>query len=175
MGHSSLTTVPATLALLPLLTPKLAPTGVAGRVGAAKVAGAVVTEVTDVGATGMADKNLGPVIVTKTWYDKEVSRLLSDDLFYRKIDIVPFTSMKRVLLSILDRHGRLLGDKLKSYILQYADVHDPANFKILPKVHKCPLVGRPIVASTKYVTTPASRFIDYTCPLCLLILRTPLI
>ena len=65
-------------------------------------------------------------------------------------------------MSILDRYGRSLGDKLRSYILQFADFHDPAYFKILPKVHKCPLVGRPIVASTKYLTTPASRFIDFT-------------
>ena len=58
-------------------------------------------------------------------------------------------------MSILDRYGRSLGDQLRSYILQFADVHDPAYFKILPKVHKCPLVGRPIVASIKYLTTHA--------------------
>ena len=62
----------------------------------------------------------------------------------------------------MERYGNSIGDKLKSYILQYADSHTPAHFKLLPKVHKCPLVGRPIVASTKYLTTPASRFIDCT-------------
>ena len=107
-----------------------------------------------------ADKNLGPTIVTDSWYHREVSRLLSDDKFYKKVDAVPFTSMKSKLISILERYGNSIGDKLKSYILQYADLHVPAHFKLLPKVHKSPLVGRPIVASTKYLTTPASRFID---------------
>ena len=82
------------------------------------------------------DKNLGPAVVTKAWYEKEVSWSLSDDLFYRKVDVVPSTSTKKVLVSILDRFGQSLGDKLKSYILQFADVHDTAYFKILPKVHK---------------------------------------
>ena len=109
-----------------------------------------------------ADKNLGPTIVTNYWYHKEVSRLLSDEKFYRKVEAVPFTSMKNKLISILERYGNSIGDKLKSYILQNADSHTAAHFKLLPKVHKCPLVGRPIVASTKYLTTPASRFIDCT-------------
>ena len=109
-----------------------------------------------------ADKNLGPTIVTNCWYKEEVSRLLSNVLFYKRVDTVPFISMKNALTSILERYGHSLGDKLKSYILQYADVHIPAHFKILPKVHKSPMVGRPIVASTKFLTTPASRFIDCT-------------
>lgn len=70
--------------------------------------------------------------------------------------------MKNTLISILERYGSSIGGKLKSYILQYADIHIPVHFKILSKVHKCPLVGRSIVASTKYLTTPASRFIDCT-------------
>ena len=109
-----------------------------------------------------ADKNLGPTIVTDVWYHREVSRLLSDENFYKKVEAVPFTSMKRNLISILERYGNTIGDKLISYILQYVDFHTPAHFKLLPKVHKCPMVGRPIVASTKYLTTPASRFIDCT-------------
>ena len=47
------------------------------------------------------------------------------------------------------------------YILQYDGNHYPAKFKVLPKVHKIPMVGRPIVASTKYITTPALKFIDH--------------
>ena len=93
------------------------------------------------------DKNLGPTIVTSSWYE-EVSRMLSDVLFYRRVDAVPFTSMKNALISILERYGHSLGDKLTSYILQYVDAHTPAHFKILPKVHKSPMVGKPIVAST---------------------------
>ena len=80
---------------------------------------------------------------------------------------MPFATMKRALLSILERYGQSPGEKLKLYIIQFADNHTPAHFKILPKVHMCPLVGRPIVASTSYLTTPASRFIDRTLSPCL--------
>ena len=75
--------------------------------------------------------------------------------------------MKAKLISILERYGKSLEDKLKTYILQYIINCAPAHFKILPKVHKRPLVGRLIVASTKYLTTPASRFVDYILSPCL--------
>ena len=68
-----------------------------------------------------ADKNLGPTIVTDSWYKEKVSRLLSDELFYNRVDVVPFVSIKNTLISILERYGSSIGDKLKSYIVQYAD------------------------------------------------------
>jgi hypothetical protein len=95
-----------------------------------------------------ADKNLGPTIVTNSWYIEEISRLL----FYKRVDTVSFATMKRALLSILERYGQSLGEKLKPYFIQYADDYTPVHFKILQKVHKHPLVGRPIVASTNYLT-----------------------
>ena len=107
-----------------------------------------------------ADKNLGPTMVTKFWYEKEISRLLSDEMYYEKVNAVPFAEMKSKLITILERYGVSIGEKLKTYILQFSNNHTPAHFKILPKVHKSPLVGRPIVASTKYLTTPGSRFVD---------------
>ena len=107
------------------------------------------------------DKNLGPALVTELWYKKEVSRLLSDEKFYERVSVVPFDAMKSNLITVLDRYGKSIGDKLKSFVLQFTDNCTLAHFKILPKVHKTPLVGRPIVASTNYLTTPASRLVDY--------------
>ena len=112
-----------------------------------------------------ADKNLGPTLVTTQWYEKEVSRLLGDELFYEKVSSVPFDAMKLRLITILDRYGKSIGEKLIRSVLQFSDNHTPALFKILPKVHKTPLVGRPIVASTNYLTTPASRLVDHFFPL----------
>ena len=108
-----------------------------------------------------SDKNLGPTIVTSDWYKRELVRLLNDDHFYNKVDVVPYTTIRDKLLLILKRYGSSIGDKVVKYILQFVSNHSPAKFKILPKVHKTPLVGRPIVASTRYITTPASRFVDY--------------
>ena len=92
------------------------------------------------------DKNLGPALTMKLWYKKEVFRLLSDEKFYERFSVVPFDAVKSNLITILD----------KSFVLQFADNCTLAHFKILFKVHKTPLVGRPIVASTNYLTTPAS-------------------
>ena len=108
------------------------------------------------------DKNLGPAIVSDTWYVQEVERLLKDTKFYRKVDTIPFCKMGETLTTILMRCGKNLPDKIISYITQYVDCpnQEPAHFKIFPKVHKTSMVGRPIVASTKYFTTPASQFVD---------------
>lgn len=108
------------------------------------------------------DKNLGPAIFSETWYVQEVERLLKDTKFYRKVDTIPFCKMGETLTTILMHYGKNLPDKIISYITQYVDCpnQEPAHFKIFPKVHKTPMVGRPIVASTKYFTTPASQFVD---------------
>ena len=45
-----------------------------------------------------AAKNVGPTIVTDFWYRQEVSRLLGDDLFYKRVDFVPFVAMNRTLM-----------------------------------------------------------------------------
>ena len=50
---------------------------------------------------------------------------------------------------------------MAKFLLSQTSNVSPAKFKILPKVHKDPMVGRPIVASTTYITTPASRFVDH--------------
>ena len=36
----------------------------------------------------------------------------------------------------------------------------PAKFHIIPKIHKNPMVGRPIAVSHSYITRPISIFID---------------
>ena len=101
-----------------------------------------------------SEKNLGPTIVTSTWYTKEVQRLLQDVKF-------PFDNIKSNLQSILDHYG---SDKLKSYTLQHVDTTFPDHFKIIPKVHKHPLVGRPTVASFNpvYNHSPVSFYRLYT-------------
>lgn len=36
---------------------------------------------------------------------------------------------------------------------------NPAKFRIIPKIHKTPMVGRPITASHSYTTTPITVFV----------------
>ena len=73
--------------------------------------------------------------------------------------------MKSDLSSILERFGRFIGDKLKSYAVQYIDNHAPAHFRLLPEVHKCPLVGRPIAASTTSLPSYLKDSSDLVCQL----------
>ena len=51
-------------------------------------------------------------------------------MFYVKVGQAPFATMK----AELERYGKSLEDKLKSYIFQYT-VNCSTHFKILPKVH----------------------------------------
>ena len=52
-----------------------------------------------------SDKNLGPTMVTKFWYDMALSRLLSDEHYCENVDDVPFSEMKLKLVTILKRYG----------------------------------------------------------------------
>ena len=40
-------------------------------------------------------------------------RFLGDEKFYKEVEAVPFSSMKGKLISILERYGNSIGDKLK--------------------------------------------------------------
>ena len=44
--------------------------------------------------------NLGPTMVMKFWYEKEISRLLSDEMYYEKVNAVPFAEMRSKLITI---------------------------------------------------------------------------
>ena len=50
--------------------------------------------------------------------------------------------------------------KALQFIWHSVDQPTPARFRLIPEVHKQPLVGRPIVSSKLYQTTPASRYVD---------------
>ena len=98
-------------------------------------------------------------MVTADWYKRELDCLLNNEQFYKRVDAQ--SHMTSCLSFFTDMVTRSLGEKFVKYILQFVNNHSPVKSKILPRVHKNPLVGRPIVASTKYITTRASRFVDY--------------
>jgi len=120
-----------------------------------------------------ADKNLGLVVLDREWYTAECARQLGDARTYR---VVP-ESEAAALVGRLRRHlGTLLSGfahALPAGVPQYLQATMAAHarlpgFYLLPKVHKLPaitrehlpqLVGRPIVASHSWLTTPASRWL----------------
>jgi len=114
-----------------------------------------------------SDKNLGTTAMSMEWYKAEVLRQMSDHTIYRG---VPDRSTEDILSQVLATLGRLLEGKasvlcehfpdLKAYCLSPPKGNRTwrvARFYILPKFHKSPVVGRPIVASTAWVTTPTSK------------------
>ena len=132
-----------------------------------------------------ADKNLGMVLVDTDWYVRELSRMLDDRVTYepfrkfRKVKgkTIPFT-FSQLQTELLQSFGKTLSRhefSLKLWNPHYAD----AVFKylkkavtsatcmlpaiyLLIKVHKASgLCGRPIVPSTRWLTTPASVVVDH--------------
>ena len=131
-----------------------------------------------------ADKNLGPCIMDADWYKKEAFRQLNDHSTYTPLEQAPCLKLVyRILVNVLEKYNvrwlittnwkgeqckRLT--KLARYLLQLSDMVTLPNkpdirqtciFYLLPKLHKTPVVGRPIVSSVNYVTYHASRWLDY--------------
>ena len=115
-----------------------------------------------------ADKNLGPVVMDRSWYENECMRQLSDSHFYDLVGSADNFSLSFVvtkLENVLASHSesRILSNYDRSCIFQSSTATTSSqlpNFYILPKLHKKPVVGRPIVASHSYVLTNVARWID---------------
>ena len=118
-----------------------------------------------------ADKNLGVTVMSLAWYNTEVQRHMSDSASYARCgSLTPHhitTTVRRALARILKRHGNLakqLDPKLPSYLRQFLPARTQPKiprFYLLPKLHKNPPKGRPIVASLAWITTPASKVLDH--------------
>ena len=132
-----------------------------------------------------ADKNLGMVLVDTDWYVRELTRMLQDRITYepfKKSRVVkgkttPFTFLQ-LQTELLTYFGKTL-TRHKSSLTIWNPHYADAVFKylkkavtaatcmlpsiyLLIKVHKASgLCGRPIVPSTRWLTTPASVVVDH--------------
>jgi hypothetical protein len=110
-----------------------------------------------------ADKNLGTVIVDTKWYRSEVLRQLNDVKTYERPNLSPSSSYT---LSRLQRDVSFFISSLdlppttKQALLYNLESSRFPQFYILPKVHKSPILGRPIVAAHSAPTTSLSRWVD---------------
>lgn len=111
-----------------------------------------------------ADKNLGLTIMYDSWYCKEVMRQLSDSATY--YDLGSIIGYNARLYNI--RKQLRLGPKFR-FIHKNAiklleedkeKVETVPEFYILPKLHKNPVLGRPIVPSHSWITSNASRILN---------------
>lgn len=113
-----------------------------------------------------ADKNLGPVVMTLSQYNKFCLDILTDNTTYQQLDTAPIMSLfTNSLLLILERNEVNHNTKLYKYLTYYISLNTTrtsAKFYILPKIHKSPIAARPIVSNVNYITRQASKWLDFT-------------
>jgi hypothetical protein len=103
-----------------------------------------------------SDKNLGLVLMSKDWYVSECLLQLADSTTYSEITNVPFEDLLRELRETI---GFYLPDDFsgKKFLLSHGG--SLPRFYIIPKIHKDPVVGRPIIASPGYLFHNASIYV----------------
>ena len=122
-----------------------------------------------------SDKNLGLTVLDTSWYIQEGLRQLNNPCFYKQLDknlfspenfnssIQNILSKANSLLSLLNsKWGTSIFNKQHEKYLKYRLLTDKnlPTFHLLPKIHKTPMQGRPIVPSHSWVTTGFSIYID---------------
>jgi hypothetical protein len=113
------------------------------------------------------DKNVGPSISDKEVVISECKRQLSDSMVYKKLNPKEIENLiseaKKQLSFTIQKHmnkrncSQKEADYLKSKFLNFSIPH----FYIIWKMHKNPIVGRPIVAGYNWILTPVSIFVGH--------------
>ncbi|XP_057836802.2 uncharacterized protein LOC131047025 [Cryptomeria japonica] len=108
-----------------------------------------------------ADKNLGLVVLDKSWYLNEGLRQLSDPMVYSVVPAVPWDEIVCNLSSIIRRFRSVLKN-VEPFLLSIPVSKALAcAFYLLPKIHKPVLTGRPICSYAGYILEPASRVLHH--------------
>jgi hypothetical protein len=113
------------------------------------------------------DKNVGPSISDKKDFVIECKRQLSDISVYKKLDSLEIENLiseiKRSLLTIIQRHvgGKKCSPKEAEFLKSKFSSFNIPHFYIIWKMHKNPVVGRPIVAGYNWILTPAAILVGH--------------
>ena len=118
-----------------------------------------------------SDKNLGITIVDKSWYLNECYRHLNDLKTYTSLSIDPnINYVYNQLIDILIKYNIGNNSNLYKYLLQNINNYKISKFKLIIKVHKKPVTGRPIVNNISSPTYSTSKHLhDLLFPLLYLI------
>lgn len=107
-----------------------------------------------------ADKNLGLTLIARPWYIAECERQLGDTAIYQKVTTVPVAGIQKRVLSFIAGLGDSVPPNERKWLLAETKQRDQLpQFYIMPKLHKNPVKGRPIVASHSWCTWPLSRWV----------------
>ena len=108
-----------------------------------------------------ADKNLGLTLIARPWYIAECERQLGDTAIYQKVTVVNTAALQRRVLRFIESLGdsELPPNERKWLLAETERRNQLPQFYIMPKLHKYPVKGRPIVASHSWCTWPLSRWV----------------
>ena len=108
-----------------------------------------------------ADKNLGLTLIARPWYIAECERQLGDAAIYQKAYGVPLEACQnRVIRFIKAMPQEVLPPNERKWLLAETKRRmQLPQFYVMPKLHKDPPKGRPIVASHSWCTWPLSRWL----------------
>lgn len=123
----------------------------------------------------LADKNMGPTIVDRSWYETTALKHLLDYKTYLKLDKTPpvgvtLDQLKSILIKyskyfVSDTSLTPLAQSLLNNFSKYQNEDETpcSYFYLLIKLHKpppTPISGRPIVASIRSLTYSTSKYLD---------------
>ena len=114
-----------------------------------------------------ADKNLGLTLMRAADYHAAVDAHVADTRVYQDVTASVSVVIQQAcdkLQRLANRYSALLGEKLQEFLLLGLRMRAPAQFYIMPKLHKmrslaAPIIGRPIAACHSWVTTNMSKWL----------------
>jgi hypothetical protein len=100
------------------------------------------------------DKNMGPSIITLSHYKILAKKILNDRTTFRKVN----TTQREIEIQFKNRTLHL-SDDVRDKLMKEYNPHI-ANFRGMPKVHKSPIVLRPVVNAKSVITTMTAKIIQ---------------
>lgn len=109
-----------------------------------------------------ADKNLGMTLMGREWYMQECYRQLGDTATYKEMETFDFEDIRFKTFRLLARLRKTLPLNEAAWLFAESNKCNALpKFYMMPKLHKVPVKGRPIVASCGWLTTPLSQWCSH--------------
>ena len=94
----------------------------------------------------------------------ETNRHLQDELSYSRVTLedwyVCHDNVIKRRERLMSTYCQFIVPSVARFLCSSDHFVTPAKFYVIPKIHKTPIVGRPIAASHSYITRPLSIFVD---------------
>jgi len=109
-----------------------------------------------------SDKNMGVTVMSKQWYYREAMNQLNNGKYYERVE-------KSYILGMYDHVWKEVNRWYKQYS-KYVNMNEDQfmgrytsslpKMYIIPKIHKSPVKGRPIIALVGFFTTNLAKWVD---------------